>query len=156
MPILGGLEMTRQLRNDSEFYDLIIIASSASVFSTDQKECLKAGCNGFIAKPIEEEVLLNQLQEMLKLTWIYENSEPVVYKSRSPVSVNSLIIPPSQELINLYNFAKGGYILDIQTEANRIKQLDAQYTAFADYIIQLAEDFEDEQIIRFIHPYINQ
>ncbi|MGL4503118.1 MAG: hypothetical protein ACRCU2_28910, partial [Planktothrix sp.] len=59
------------------------------------------------------------------------------------------------ELISLYNFAKGGYILDIQNEANRIKQLDAQYTDFADYIIQLAETFEDEQIIRFIHPYIN-
>lgn len=156
MPILGGLEMTRKLRNDPEFSDLIIIASSASVFSADQEECLKAGCNGFLSKPIEEEVLLNQLQEMLKLTWIYKSSEPVVYKSKAPVSVSSLIIPPSQELINLYNLAKGGYILDVQTEANRIKQLDAQYTAFADYIIQLAEDFEDEQIIRFIHPYINQ
>ncbi|CAD5959001.1 Sensor histidine kinase AruS [Planktothrix agardhii] len=155
MPILGGLEMTRQLRTDPEFYDLIIIASSASVFSADQEECLKAGCNGFLSKPIQEEVLLNQLQEMLKLTWIYESSEPVVYKSRSPVSVSSLIIPPSQELINLYNFAKGGYILDIQNEADRIKQLDAEYTAFADYMIQLAETFEDEQIIHFIQPYIN-
>jgi hypothetical protein len=55
----------------------------------------------------------------------------------------------------LYNFAKGGYILDIQNEADRIKQLDAEYTAFADYMIQLAETFEDEQIIHFIQPYIN-
>ena len=46
-------------------------------------------------------------------------------------------------------------ILDIQNEANRIKLLDTQYTAFADYMIQLAETFEDEQIIHFIQPYIN-
>ncbi|OIP67717.1 MAG: hybrid sensor histidine kinase/response regulator [Oscillatoriales cyanobacterium CG2_30_40_61] len=155
MPILGGLDMTKQLRNDPEFSDLVIIASSASVFSADQEECFKAGCNGFIAKPIQEQVLLNQLQEWLKLTWIYEDSETIIDHSKIPVSLNSLIIPPSKELISLYNFAKGGYILDIQNEANRIKQLDTQYTAFADYIIQLAETFEDEQIIRLIHPYLN-
>ncbi|HEY9864390.1 MAG TPA: ATP-binding protein [Candidatus Obscuribacterales bacterium] len=155
MPILGGLDMTKQLRNDPEFCDLVIIASSASVFSADREECFKAGCNGFIAKPIQEEVLLNQLQEWLKLTWIYEDSETIIDHSKTPISVNSLIIPPSKEMISLYNFAKGGYILDIQNEANRIKQLDTQYTDFADYIIQLAEAFEDEQIIRFIHPYID-
>ncbi|WRH68394.1 MAG: response regulator [Planktothrix sp. GU0601_MAG3] len=155
MPILGGLDMTRKLRTDPEFSDLVIIASSASVFSADQEECLKAGCNGFLAKPIQEEILFSQLQEKLKLTWIYENSEPIIDHSKTPVSVNSLIIPPSQELISLYDFAKGGYILDIQSEANRIKQLDIQYTAFADYMIQLAEAFDDEQIIQFIQPYIN-
>ncbi|VXD24775.1 hybrid sensor histidine kinase/response regulator [Planktothrix paucivesiculata] len=155
MPILGGLDMTKQLRNDPEFCDLVIIASSASVFSADREECFKAGCNGFLAKPIQEAVLLNQLQEWLELTWIYQDSERIIDHSKTPISLNSLIIPPSKELISLYNFAKGGYILDIQNEANRIKQLDTQYTDFADYIIQLAETFEDEQIIRFIHPYIN-
>jgi CheY-like chemotaxis protein len=155
MPILGGLDMTKQLRDEPEFSDLVIIASSASVFSADREECFNAGCNGFLAKPIQEEVLLNQLQEWLKLTWIYEDSETIIDHSKIPVSLNSLIIPPSKELISLYNFAKGGYILDIQNEANRIKQLDTQYTDFADYIIQLAETFEDEQIIRLIHPYIN-
>ncbi|MBE9146314.1 hybrid sensor histidine kinase/response regulator [Planktothrix mougeotii] len=154
MPVLGGLEMTRQLRSDLEFSDLIIIASSASVFSSDREECLKAGCNGFLPKPIQEQNLLNQLQHWLNLIWIYENSDTIAVTPRSSPSVDSFIIPPPEELTQLYDLARGGYILEVQSEANRIKELDDQYIAFADYILQLSEAFEDEEIIRLIQPHL--
>ncbi|CAD5981498.1 Hybrid signal transduction histidine kinase K [Planktothrix tepida] len=154
MPVLGGLEMTRQLRADLEFFDLIIIASSASVFSSDREECLNAGCNGFLPKPIQEQNLLNQLQHLLNLIWIYENSDTSTVTPRLSPSVDSLMIPPPEELTQLYDLARGGYILEVQSEANRIKELDDQYIAFADYILQLSEAFEDEEIIRFIQPHL--
>ena len=155
MPVLDGLEMTRQLRADAEFSNLKIIASSPSVFSSDQEQCLKAGCNGFIPKPIQEQNLLNQVQDLLKLIWIYETIDSVAVTPTLSHSRDSLIIPPAEELMNLYDLARAGYILEVQSEANRIKNLDSQYVAFADYILQLSEAFKDEEIIRFIQPHLN-
>ncbi|MFM6395617.1 response regulator, partial [Planktothrix sp.] len=152
---LDGLEMTRQLRADAEFSNLKIIASSPSVFSSDQEQCLKAGCNGFIPKPIQEQNLLNQVQDLLKLIWIYETIDSVAVTPTLSHSRDSLIIPPAEELMNLYDLARAGYILEVQSEANRIKNLDSQYVAFADYILQLSEAFKDEEIIRFIQPHLN-
>jgi hypothetical protein len=45
------------------------------------------------------------------------------------IKVDEMVIPPSQELTNVYQAAKGGYVLRIIEEANRIQQLDSKYTA---------------------------
>lgn len=53
MPTMGGVEATRAIRNDARFTDKpIILAMTANVLDTDRRECLTAGMNDFIAKPI--------------------------------------------------------------------------------------------------------
>lgn len=49
-------------------------------------------------------------------------------------------------LLALYQVAKRGYISGIQPSANQFKQLDPKYTAFANKVLELAEEFEDEAI----------
>lgn len=60
-----------------------------------------------------------------------------------------------EELTVLYKAAKGGYVSEIQDEANRLKQLDAKYTTFAYRIIKLAEEFEDQAIVKLVEPYLS-
>lgn len=74
MPIMDGLEMTRQLRQIVELQNTVIIASSAFVFDYDRQESLDAGCNGFLPKPVQMEELLGLLQTHLGLEWIYETA----------------------------------------------------------------------------------
>jgi signal transduction histidine kinase/FixJ family two-component response regulator len=157
MPVMNGFEMTQCLRNLPEFKNALIIASSASVFSFDRQKSREAGCNDFLAKPVQAIELLEQLQLYLKLEWIYEtkdNSELVGESQETFNKVEEMVIPPSQELTNLYQAAKGGYVLRITEEANRIKQLDSKYTAFANSVLKLADEFDDEAIANLIKPFI--
>jgi hypothetical protein len=156
MPVMDGFEMTRRLRESGAFKDTIIIASSASVFSFDRQQSQEAGCNDFIPKPVQSEELLNKLENYLELEWIYEAKDELTTQTQdASVQMSEIVVPPAKELTALYKAAKSGYILDIQEEANRLKQLAPEYVAFADKIIELADAFEDEAIVKWVSLYLS-
>ena len=50
MPVMDGLEATREIRKmDSE---IVIIALTANAFDSDRQKSLDAGCNDYMAKPV--------------------------------------------------------------------------------------------------------
>ncbi len=61
MPVMGGIDATQIIRSDLSLSTLPIIAMTAHAFETDRKECLDAGMNDYIAKPIEEKQLFSVL-----------------------------------------------------------------------------------------------
>jgi signal transduction histidine kinase/CheY-like chemotaxis protein len=71
MPDCDGHAWCRQLRTAPETKNLIIIASSGSVFADDQRLALDSGFSDFLPKPVMEEQLFEVLGSHLKLDWIY-------------------------------------------------------------------------------------
>jgi PAS domain S-box-containing protein len=69
MPVMDGLESTRHLRTQFGKKDLPIVIVSAAVSAADQDRCREAGANGFIAKPVDRELLIGTLQRALGLEW---------------------------------------------------------------------------------------
>ncbi len=65
MPIMGGTEATKIIRDDEQTKSQIIIAMTANAMESDRIECISAGMNDYIAKPIKTEILYEQL-----LKWI--------------------------------------------------------------------------------------
>ncbi|MBV9878269.1 MAG: response regulator [Verrucomicrobia bacterium] len=76
MPGYDGHQFCRNLRSAAETKDLIVIASSASVFADDQRLAFDAGFTDFVPKPVMEEELFGVLEKHLKLKWIYVPGEP--------------------------------------------------------------------------------
>ncbi len=152
---MNGLEMAQRLRKSEEFKDVLIIASSASVFSTDRQQTREAGCNDFLPKPVQVSELLEQLQNHLGLEWIYETKQELSPQTQESTQVDEMVIPPSEELTALYKAAKAGYVSEIQEEANRLLQLDLKYTTFAQQVLKLAEEFDDEAIVKLVKPYLS-
>lgn len=79
MPELDGLEMTRRLRlfpEFSQFKQIPIIVSSASLSLPDRRASMRAGCSAVLPKPIKFDGLLVILQQILDLQWRYEPVEP--------------------------------------------------------------------------------
>ncbi len=68
MPELDGLEATRQIRSLDlpEAGRIPIVAMTANVFQEDVDKCLAAGMNAHIGKPLEIELVLQQLRRYLK------------------------------------------------------------------------------------------
>ena len=56
MPIMGGLEAVRKIREFNK--EIMIIALTANAFESDRVCALEAGCNLFIAKPLKQNELL--------------------------------------------------------------------------------------------------
>ncbi len=69
MPILNGLDATRQLREIGFFRP--IVAMTANVLKGDREVCMDAGMNDYIGKPVKIEVLKETLSRWLK-------SEPLI------------------------------------------------------------------------------
>ena len=65
MPDIDGLEATRLLRQDSETAHIPIIACSAHVTQDVKENAMKAGCAGFISRPIEPIRLVEQMAKIL-------------------------------------------------------------------------------------------
>nr|WP_320115800.1 response regulator [uncultured Desulfuromonas sp.] len=65
MPVMDGIEATRQIRQLFPEKKLTIIAMTANVFTEDQQQCFDAGMDDFIAKPIDPDVLYQKLAHWL-------------------------------------------------------------------------------------------
>ncbi len=67
MPVLGGIAATVALRalDRADARDVVILAMTANVFKEDVQAALDAGMNGYIAKPIKNEIFLDTIQKAL-------------------------------------------------------------------------------------------
>ncbi len=67
MPVMNGLDATAEIRKrpDEYFKKVPIIAMSARAFQKDKDDCLSAGMNSYIAKPIDPKLLFSELAKYL-------------------------------------------------------------------------------------------
>ncbi|MBI5110059.1 MAG: CHASE domain-containing protein [Rhodocyclales bacterium] len=70
MPVMNGLDATRAIRRLANATDIAIIAMTANAFEDDREECLRAGMNDHIGKPVSPELFYRTL-----LLWL-RRSQP--------------------------------------------------------------------------------
>ena len=66
MPVMGGFEATQEIRKDSRFKDLPIIAMTAHAMAGDREKSLAAGMNDHVTKPIDPDELFSALVRWIK------------------------------------------------------------------------------------------
>jgi PAS domain S-box-containing protein len=66
MPVMDGLQATRMIRMQEESHDTPILALTADVISDRKSECLAAGMDGFMSKPIRMDALRKELLKYIK------------------------------------------------------------------------------------------
>jgi CheY-like chemotaxis protein len=72
MPEMDGLEATRYIRKNCTVQP-VIVAMTANAMLEDREECLKAGMDDYISKPLKIESLITILKEMEKHKSINQN-----------------------------------------------------------------------------------
>ena len=63
MPLINGYVATREIKKIRK--DLPIIAQSAYAMQEEINECIEAGCDDYIAKPIDHSILLDKMNQFL-------------------------------------------------------------------------------------------
>ncbi|GDZ95310.1 integral membrane sensor hybrid histidine kinase [Planktothrix agardhii CCAP 1459/11A] len=157
MPVMDGFKFINLLRQSPKLKDIMVIASSASVFDSDQHRSLNAGADGFLPKPISADLLLDLLQVHLKLEWIYISSDPLVKNLNQSVDTqpeNPKI--PVEILSRLYELAQEGDVDGILAEVALVETSHPVYSAFTQQVIQLTENFQLKKLRELLSQTLSQ
>lgn len=92
MPVLDGLEATRQIRQKQSRH-IPIIAFTANAFVEDRQRCMEAGMDDFLAKPLEPERLMKSLAR-----WIPAPDTPPSLSERNDAHTTESGNEPGQVL----------------------------------------------------------
>lgn len=67
MPEMDGYEVARQLKAGPETKEIPIIALTGNAMDEQRREAMDAGCDDFIAKPVDFDNLLDRITVALKV-----------------------------------------------------------------------------------------
>jgi two-component system, cell cycle response regulator DivK len=65
LPGMDGLELTRRLKHDPQRSGVIIIALTAYAMKGDRERALAAGCDAYVAKPIDTDALPQMIADLI-------------------------------------------------------------------------------------------
>ncbi len=150
MPVMNGFELITKIKALPEFKDMPVIASSASVFESDQRQSLEVGADDFLAKPVQADELLDKLSKHLQLTWTYSEPEAVPARSPLPERDGEVVPPPAAEIEELYILAQRGNLRGI---IKRVDALDQEFAAFALQVKQLAKGYQEKELLKFVSQF---
>jgi CheY-like chemotaxis protein len=65
MPVMDGWEATRQLKANDKLRHIPVIAVTSHAMVGDEIEARKAGCDDYLPKPIDEDLLIKKIKKYL-------------------------------------------------------------------------------------------
>jgi CheY-like chemotaxis protein len=146
MPEMDGLAATRLLRQSDFCWEVPIIAVSANVSPSDSAQCLAAGMDAFLPKPLAAEKLLDQMAQLLRLEWTRRAAQ-------APVQAGTMVALPVEEMDVLYRLARLGNMQEIMAQADRLAALDERYRPFSDQLIALAKGYQSLAVLRLVEAH---
>ena len=66
MPEMDGYTLTAKIKENKAFAKVPVIAMTANVMRGDKERSIEAGCDGYIQKPIDIDLLPEQVERFLK------------------------------------------------------------------------------------------
>jgi two-component system, cell cycle response regulator DivK len=65
LPVVDGWEATRRIKADTALRGIPIIALTAHAMTGDEERARASGCDGYLSKPIHEDLLFETLRRFL-------------------------------------------------------------------------------------------
>jgi len=65
LPVVDGWEATRRIKSDEVSKDIAVIGLSAHAMDGDKDKALAAGCDAYLTKPIDDDLLLATVRKFL-------------------------------------------------------------------------------------------
>ncbi|PQO99869.1 hypothetical protein C5614_07345 [Massilia phosphatilytica] len=147
MPVMDGNETTRQIRHMPGWGDIPIIAVTASASPDDERKSRDAGASAFLAKPVDQDLLLRTIGRLLALKWIA--AQPTVPAPEGGEEA-AMTVPPAEEIETLWQLAQIGNMRKIREHASYLRGRDPAYAAFANRLDTLAQGYHSKQLAAFV------
>jgi two-component system, cell cycle response regulator DivK len=69
LPVMNGWEATRRVKADPMLRRIPVIALSAHAMLGDEEKALHCGCDDYLSKPFDEDLLFEKLRNLLGTSW---------------------------------------------------------------------------------------
>ncbi|MGH8309990.1 MAG: ATP-binding response regulator, partial [Steroidobacteraceae bacterium] len=147
MPGVTGLELAQRIRGDEMLRAVPLLAISASASNFTRDEALAAGCNGFVAKPLRAEELLESIRGLLGLTWRTAERAAPGPEARVRERLESLEVD-GQFTSELYDLAMKGDVKELLSRAKAAVEKDPAGGPLYDEVRRLARQFDMKGVRR--------
>jgi len=127
MPVMSGYEATLTLKRESDLASIPVIALTASAMKEDRERALEAGCDGFVAKPVQLAELfpemrraLAQSSKLAERDTLAEPEAPAVVATEAPTEAEPA---PDDDMADLMVELRGEYMalfVDVLTECDTL------------------------------------
>jgi signal transduction histidine kinase/CheY-like chemotaxis protein len=144
MPVMGGLEATKQIKAQPAGKDTFVIALTASVFEDQREELFKAGVDAFISKPYRIEEIFTCLEQYLKVEFIYQQSASAPARLPEKIKLECFENLPITLQEQLCDAATQ---LDIEQTAGVIEQIAAVESSIATHLRDYLNDMDFQAIL---------
>ena len=101
MPVMDGYEATRRIKSTPRGQGTVIIALTASAFEEERSQVIAAGCDDFVRKPLQAELIFSKMADYLGIKYIYNNAETITPIAKSEITPADLAFMPSEWLQQL-------------------------------------------------------
>jgi signal transduction histidine kinase/FixJ family two-component response regulator len=155
MPVMDGLTFIEHFRQLTDFSNIRVLVSSASVSLAAQHKSSQAGGDDFIPKPVQAEDLFAAIGKHLNLTWKYE--EPSDSRQNLAISESTaLVLPDPNTLRHFYQLAGDGDIFGLIDEVKALADAEPSLVPFCHQLLDLADNFEIPPVQNFVKQHCSE
>jgi PAS domain S-box-containing protein len=146
MPVLDGLAATSEIRQQAGNTQPIIIALTAHAFMEEQNSILKAGCDGLICKPFNEQEIFCSLAKHLGVTYRYVDEKQ---QGGSQLNIAAAVSQLSKEQVIALRHA--ALNLDVNETERVIKEIAEDNEAIAEPIKAIVGSYQYDTLLALLN-----
>lgn len=166
LPDINGYEVTRRIReleraNGSTSQPpalptspTVIIALTAQALPDDRNQALAAGCNDYMSKPFQEDILFHKIAEHLGVQYRYTEVDQTLSEEPQlrfePLTAADLAVMPHEWITELHQAA---LLCKDKAVQQLLQQIPPEQPSLLRRLENLAYNFEFEQIMEITAPY---
>jgi signal transduction histidine kinase/DNA-binding response OmpR family regulator len=148
-----GNTFCREVRSDKALAEVVMIASSASVYEGDRQAAESAGFNNFLPKPVKEQELFRLLGQHLGIKWIVRQrvgSDASATKHRVQPDIGDMLMTgravPAEELQLLLRLAGEGDVVALRQSLQNLVETDPAHAQFSEQLAILVSAYRIDEV----------
>ena len=142
MPVLDGMEATRQMKATPQEPPIKVVALSANMMEDDRAAAMAAGCDVFLRKPFQNAEIFAALETQIGARFVYD--EDAAAAPEAALDDAALVeIPPDVRA----DLMRATELFDLGRMLQIIEQMRPAQPALADRLAALAQEFEYEALL---------
>jgi CheY-like chemotaxis protein len=147
MDDMDGIQTAKRLRQIGYLCPIIVLTANA--YAADRVNAINAGCNDFLAKPLQVPELLYKLKLHLGLTWVYKENDAILFEKTAPQQLDQC--PPCTILEELNAFVRIGDLFGLNQYLDELNRQNPEYQNFSHRILSLSKEFRVSAIKKLLN-----
>ena len=154
MPIMDGYTATQKIKQQQTEEKTVIIALTASAFEEQRTKILAAGCDDFVSKPFQEQVIFDKMTKYLGVEYLYESTTTTSQseiKDNESLNSQDLSCMPPEWITQLYQAA---IAVDADLILQLIQEIPPTHQSLATALGELTYNYDFDRIIELSEEQI--